>query len=103
MSFILSLDNHIILFFKEFQPIMFVLNDNSLSSDQNNHIILSVTPINGFNNVPYMFLKKKKKNDIHMSCNPSSIILRMSFYTRCIGDQNRLVLFLCDARFDEDL
>ena len=30
----------------------FVLNDNSLSSDQGNHIILSVTPINGFNNVP---------------------------------------------------
>ena len=59
---------------------MFVLNDNFLSLDQDNHIILSVTPINGFNNVPYMFLKKKK-NDIHMSCNPSSIILRMSFYT----------------------
>ena len=37
----------------------FVLNDNSLSLDQDNHIILSVTPINGFNNVPYMFSKKK--------------------------------------------
>ena len=37
-----------------------------------------------------------------MSCDLSSIILRMSFYTRCIGDQNRLVLFSCDAPFDED-
>lgn len=61
MSFILSLDNHIILFLvREFQSMMFVLNDNSLLSDQDNRIILSVTPINGFNNVPYMFLKKKK-------------------------------------------
>ena len=66
MSFILSLDNHIILFLvREFQSMMFVLNDNSLLSDQDNRIILSVTPINGFNNVPYMFLKKKKKKMIY--------------------------------------